>query len=67
MSAMTRYQARKIAEAWSIFDRLTRETLPTGETGVSQVSARSLSDLLNSLEAQQEWGREAARWPATAA
>jgi hypothetical protein len=67
MTAMTRYQARKTAQAWSIFDRLTRETLPTGETGVSQVSARSLSDLLNNLEAQQEWSREAARWPMAAA
>lgn len=67
MRAMKRYLAHEAAEAWSIFDRLTYETLPGGEAGMSQMSARSLSDLLNNLDDQQEWSREAALWPSASA
>jgi hypothetical protein len=55
---MIRYHAQKATEGWSIFDRLTSRTLSPVEAGPSQAGASALSDLLNTLDHQQDWRRE---------
>ena len=60
---MSRYLASERAGVWSILDRLTHETMPTPETGVSRSSAIGLAALMNTLDDQQQWRAEAARCP----
>lgn len=55
---MIRYHAQKAAEGWSIFDGLTSQTLSPVEAVPSQAGASVLSDLLNTLDQQQDWRRE---------
>ena len=55
---MIRYHAQKAAKGWSVFDGQTRQTLSPVEAGPSRASANALSDLLNTLDNQQEWRRD---------
>lgn len=60
---MKRYQPHETLGFWTILDRETLERL--NPEGVTRANAHALSDLLNSLDAQQNWASEAARWSET--
>ena len=55
---MIRYHAQKAAKGWSIVDGLTCQILSPVEAGPSQASANALSNLLNTLDNQQDWRRD---------
>jgi hypothetical protein len=58
---MSRYQPHEHQGVWAILDRFTGERVTQfGELTAQLASA--VSELMNGLEAQQNWRVEAARW-----
>jgi hypothetical protein len=58
---MSRYQPHENEGVWAILDRFTGERV-TSFGDITDQIAGALSELLNGLEAQQNWRVEAARW-----
>ncbi|HEX5378645.1 MAG TPA: hypothetical protein VFW47_08720 [Phenylobacterium sp.] len=60
---MERYRTCETVGRWSTIDLLTLETLTAQGAPANHAAAEALSELLNTLDDQQEWRREARRWP----
>lgn len=62
---MGRYQPSERVGVWAVLDRFTQEVLLVGD--LCAATAKAMCDLLNTLDEQQNWRREAALWPETVA
>jgi hypothetical protein len=62
-AAMKRYLTRRDGTLWTVVDRWAADPGAVAARPLTGPAAADLADVLNSLDAQESWRREARRWP----